>query len=184
MPDPSRKESPYDALTAAGDLSYNWDLAANTIAWHGAVDDMFGPGQTADMDTGDGFDLFINPQDLPQKQKALSDHFAGEREYDCEYRARTRRGDFCWVHDRGRVIQNDSGRPLRMQGVLRAITVRKQNEARLEYLANFDELTGHFNRTRLRESLDHALGYAKRYKGSGAYLVVGIHKHACQDVLI
>jgi len=177
MPDPSRKESPHAALAAAGDLSYDWDLVADTIVWHGAVDDMFGPGQTADMDTGDGFGLFINPQDLPQRQKALSDHFADEGEYDCEYRVRTRKGDFCWVHDRGQATRSDSGQPLRMQGVLRAITVRKQNEARLEYLANFDELTGHFNRTRLRESLDHALGYAKRYKGgSGAYLVVGIEK--------
>jgi diguanylate cyclase (GGDEF)-like protein len=42
------------------------------------------------------------------------------------------------------------------------------------HLATFDQLTGHFNRDRLREALDHALNVTKRYKVEGAYLVVGV----------
>lgn len=44
------------------------------------------------------------------------------------------------------------------------------------HLANFDQLTGHFNRDRLREALDYASNDTKRYKGEGAYLVVGDDK--------
>jgi diguanylate cyclase (GGDEF)-like protein len=59
---------------------------------------------------------------------------------------------------------------------MRFITQRKHNEAELKYLANHDELTGHFNRVRLREALDHAIKYSARYGISGAFLVVGIDK--------
>jgi diguanylate cyclase (GGDEF)-like protein len=62
--------------------------------------------------------------------------------------------------------------------VLRLIGARKAREAQLEYLANHDELTGHYNRGRLREALEHALGAARRYGIAGAYLVVGIDRLA------
>jgi diguanylate cyclase (GGDEF)-like protein len=63
-----------------------------------------------------------------------------------------------------------------MHGTLRFITARKQNEVELKYLANHDELTGHFNRTRLREALDQAIKYSARYGVAGGFLVIGIDK--------
>jgi diguanylate cyclase (GGDEF)-like protein len=49
-------------------------------------------------------------------------------------------------------------------------------EQRLEHLANYDELTGHFNRKRLREALDHMLAHSVRTTLPGAYLAIGIDK--------
>jgi diguanylate cyclase (GGDEF)-like protein len=46
----------------------------------------------------------------------------------------------------------------------------------LERRANYDELTGHLNRSRLRESLSHAIAYNERYKETGAYIAVGLDK--------
>ena len=57
---------------------------------------------------------------------------------------------------------------------MRPINQRKNESDRIQYLANYDELTGHFNKTRLRESLDQSLYYSTRYKVVGALLVVGI----------
>jgi GGDEF domain-containing protein len=57
---------------------------------------------------------------------------------------------------------------------LRVITTRKQTEARLERIANYDELTGHFNKTRLRDELDQALTFARRFYVPGAFMVIGI----------
>ncbi|MEX1205495.1 MAG: bifunctional diguanylate cyclase/phosphodiesterase, partial [Dongiaceae bacterium] len=87
-------------------------------------------------------------------------------------------GGFAWVHDRGAAQLDPTGAPQRVVGSLRLITARKQNEARLERLASFDDLTGHFNRMRLRDALEHALTYSRRYGVTGGYVVVGVDKLA------
>ena len=61
---------------------------------------------------------------------------------------------------------------------MRLVTGRKTQEQRLELLANYDDLTGHFNKKRLREVLDHQLAASLRAGNSGAYLAVGIDKLA------
>jgi diguanylate cyclase (GGDEF)-like protein len=78
------------------------------------------------------------------------------------------------VHERGQADFVPDGRPLTMRGVLRTITSRKRAEQRLEYLANYDELTGHFNRFRLRQAIDFAMTACRRFGRSGAFLTVDI----------
>ena len=59
------------------------------------------------------------------------------------------------------------------------MTQRKAQEQRLEHLANYDELTGHFNKKRLRESLDHMLAHEHAFRPCrGAYLAIGVDKLA------
>ncbi|MEE8499430.1 MAG: EAL domain-containing protein [Kiloniellales bacterium] len=162
------------AIEASGDIAYDWDLATDRIDWVGRVIEVFGAGSTAVPQSGDRFSGRINPEDLPVRLHALSAHFAGTALYDCEYRVRGAKGEFQWVHDRGAVQLSPSGTPMRMAGTLRLITQRKQEEAQLERQANYDELTGHFNKLRLREALDYALAYSQRYGQPGAFLAVGI----------
>ncbi|MHA1153552.1 MAG: putative bifunctional diguanylate cyclase/phosphodiesterase [Alphaproteobacteria bacterium] len=162
------------AIEASGDLAYDWDLATDTVDWIGRAADVFGVDSAAAPQTGDRYSGRINPEDLPVRMHALSEHFAGTASYDCEYRIRGRDGEFQWVHDRGAVRLAASGTPMRMSGSLRLITERKQEEAQLERQANYDDLTGHFNKLRLREALDYALAYSQRYDQPGAFLAVGI----------
>ena len=159
---------------ASGDVIYDWDLASDTISWSGDVESLFGARQDGTPTTADAFHGRISPEDLPSRMRALSDHLAGTQIYDCEYRLRDDAGDFQWVHDRGSVEFSPSGTPVRLFGCLRRVTMRKQREARLEYLASFDELTGHFNKLRLREAVDYALANAARNNQTGVFLVVGI----------
>ncbi len=162
------------AIEAAGDVVYEWDLATDDLKWTGSAAGLFGGGRETLPGTGDGFNGFINPEDLPQRLTALSEHFGGNGGYDCEYRIRDADGLFQWVHDRGALKRSATGHPARMLGVLRLVTQRKQHEAKLEYLANFDDLTGHFNKLRLREVLDHALARALRFGQDSAFLVIGV----------
>ena len=162
------------AILASGDLVYTWDLATDRIDWIGAVGPVFGTQGTAVPQSGDHFNGRINPEDLPLRMQALSEHFTGARGYDCEYRVRAGDGSFQWVHDRGGVAFSASGTPVRLSGTLRVINQRRQAQAQLEYLANYDELTGHYNKLRLREALDHALAYSLRYEQGGAFLAVGV----------
>ncbi len=162
------------AIEASGDLVYDWDLATDRIEWFGQTACVFGEGRSAMPLSGDRLNGRVNPEDLPSRMQALSEHIAGTAPYDCEYRVRSSTGEFHWVHDRGAVQLSSNGTPIRLSGTLRLVTQRKQHEAELEQLANYDELTGHFNKLRLREALDYALACSQRYNQPGAFLAIGL----------
>ncbi len=162
------------AIRASGDVVYEWDLATDEIVFRGDITSLFDAEGKTMPRSGEEMQARINPEDVPRRRRALSDHFAGTCDYDCEFRLRTRQGEFQWLHDRGAVEYSPAGTPARMSGVIRLVTLRKQQEERLEYLANFDDLTGHFNKVRLREALEHALAQSMRFGQSGVYMVVGV----------
>ena len=162
------------AIQASGDVVYDWDLASDGISWGGNVLSLFSASDASLPATAEAFHSRISPEDLPGRMRALSDHLTGTNVYDCEYRVRDDSGEFQWVHDRGAVQLSPSGTPIRLVGALRRVNQRKQHEARLEYLASFDDLTGHFNKLRLREALDHAIAQVARSNQIGAFFVVGI----------
>ena len=161
------------ALEAAGDVAYSWDLDGDRLEWSGRLGTVqfdFS-GETA---TGRSFTSRVHPEDLVQRQLALAEHFDGEAPFDCEYRLRDDAGGFVWVHERGQATRDGAGRPLFMLGVIRWIGDRKAQQTRLERLANFDELTGHFNKSRLREAVDQIIAANQRTGSPAAFLSVGI----------
>ena len=162
------------ALNAAGDVVYEWDVARDSLTWTGDASAMFQLDDLKKVESGDLFHGRINSEDLKERLKRLSRHFASGARFDCEYRIRAGNGDFMWLHERGHAEFMPDGRPLVMRGILRAITNRKRAEQRLEYLANYDDLTGHFNRFRLRQAIDYALTACKRFGRTGAFLTVDI----------
>lgn len=162
------------AIAFSGDVVYEWDLASDTIDWLGATDGVFGAADEGAPATAEALNLRINPEDLPVRMQALSAHLADGQPYDCEYRIRSRTGAFHWVHDRGGAVLSPDGTPVSFCGTLRIVERRKQQQAQLEYLANYDELTGQFNKLRLREALDTTLAQSLRYKLSGAFIALGL----------
>src|SRR6266404_3767476 len=154
------------ALAAAGDVAYSWDLDGDRLDWTGRL--------AAELATGRNFANRIHPEDLVQRQLALAEHFDEEAAFDCEYRLRDAAGGFVWVHERGQATRDSVGRPLLMLGVIRGIGDRKAQQTRLERLANFDELTGHFNKSRLREAVDQIIAANQRTGSPAAFLSVGI----------
>ncbi|MBI3709422.1 MAG: GGDEF and EAL domain-containing protein [Proteobacteria bacterium] len=161
------------AIAASGDVVYDWDLVTNKITWSGPAGRLFGTAWS-DPPTGDAFLRRIVEDDLPKRSVALSIHCATREAFDCEYRVRGQGDRHVWVHERGAVRLSPQGHPTRMAGTLRNITSRKGKEHRLEYLANYDDLTGHYNRGRLKHALEHALTFSSRYRVPGAYLLIGI----------
>lgn len=166
------------ALACSGDVVYSWDLVKDSISWVGNTADMFGISTPEAVLSGDAYHERINPDDLKTRLKLLSKHFTTREPFDCEYRVRTEMGGFCWIHERAAAEFSEAGQPVRLNGILRLITGRKQHEILLEQRANYDELTGLYNKSRLREAVDHALAYGERYNVEGGYLSVGIDKMA------
>jgi len=178
-PDPTEERSlAHAALAAAGDLAYAWALDDDRIEWVGDIADIFGRNASPPVTDGEGFNERINAEDLARRLKILNEHISTGAPYDCEYRIRRDDGSFIWVHDRGQAEIMDGGAPARLTGTLRVITNRKQAQSLLEHRANYDELTGHLNKTRLREALQNAIAYNQRYGVAGGYMAVGIDKLA------
>ncbi len=162
------------AFDASGDVIYEWDLASDAVTWTGNPGLRLGLPEAIDISTRAQFVTRINSEDLPKVTQTHKDHRIGRSPFQLEYRLRRGDSEFCWVQERGVVHCSATGEAERAIGVIRVITPYKQREAHLEWLTSFDELTGHFNRTRLREALDHALAYADRYDAPGAYLALAI----------
>lgn len=165
-----------DVLAASGDIAYEWDVVTGAIRWFGNAKPLFGLDPKGGPTHADAFNARINPEDMSNRLRRLNSHFHHRHSYDVEYRIAAPNGEFLWVHDCGAAAFCDKGAPVRMTGVLRVVTDRKLREAQLEHIANFDSLTGRFNKQRLLEGLDNALSYAQRYQVEGAYLQVGIDK--------
>jgi len=164
------------ALEAAGDLAYVWELASDKLDWHGAIMARLGGSHAAALVTGRSFAERIHPEDRSLRESRLEASASRGDFFECEYRLRDDEGATIWVQDRGRAELDANGAPRRLMGVLRLITDRKVEEQRLERLASYDELTGHFNRTRLREALTQAVSSSQRSGVPGAYLAIGIDK--------
>jgi diguanylate cyclase (GGDEF)-like protein/PAS domain S-box-containing protein len=161
------------ALDAAGDLAYAWELDQDAIEWSGRLG-RTGPGYATGMTTGQLFAGHIHPDDQAHRKSMLASHLDGCRDFDCEYRLRDAAGGFAWVHERGRALRDADGRPRQMFGVIRAVGERKAQQGRVEQLANYDELTGHFNRSRLREAVDRVITDDRRAPSHAMFLAVSI----------
>ena len=162
------------AVEAAGDIVYSWDLEADSVSWSGRRE-MLGSiiGENATT-AGREYLRHIVPEDLISRRRALNAQRLTGEPFDCEYRLADPSGATIWVNERGSSSVADDGRPVRVTGTIRIVTDRKNDEARLKYEVRHDKLTGLYNRLRLTEALDDILAFNQRYDRSGAYYVVGI----------
>ncbi len=165
-----------EALAASGDLAYEWDFGSDRIAWFQDAPARHGHGFITDVSVGEEFNAVVYPEDLPHRLETISSLRPGNTDFECEYRVRRGDDEPRWLHDRGVAELSPSGEVVRLRGVLRLMGSRKRHDASVEDHVNYDTLTGHYNRTRLREALDYALFYSQRYDVDGAYLVIGIDK--------
>ena len=160
------------ALAASGDLAYEWDLAGDRITWFHDAAARHDHAFITDAATGEDFNALVYPEDQPYRLEAISSLQPGAIEYESEFRLRHDGNKPRWFHDRGVAELSPEGEAVRLRGVLRPMGARKGRDARVDNHVNYDTLTGHYNRTRLREALDYALYYSQRYRVEGAYLVI------------
>ncbi|MCW5800034.1 MAG: PAS domain S-box protein [Nitrospira sp.] len=81
----------------------------------------------------------VHADDRPLAEQAVRD-LQATGELDVEYRIVRRDGDVRWVHDRGRIIKDASGHPVRIDGITSDITERKRLQAQLRRTERVAEL--------------------------------------------
>ena len=123
------------ALEASGDGAWDYDLRTGEVQMSDRFLARLGyaPGEVEPC--FDAVRGLIHPDDRQKVIAAIESHLCGQDEvFQCEYRLRTKAGQWCWSLDRGRVVARDprSGAPTRMVGTATDITSVKNLQASSE----------------------------------------------------
>ncbi|WP_324663227.1 PAS domain S-box protein [Haloarcula sediminis] len=112
---------------------WDWDVESGDVTFDERWAGMLGY-DVADIEHRlETWEELVHPEDFDRAWGTIDAHLSGETDtYHCEYRMRTRAGDYRWIRDIGRVVERDDGRPLRAVGIHRDITERKERQRALE----------------------------------------------------
>ncbi|MFC7335546.1 PAS domain S-box protein [Haloferula chungangensis] len=114
---------------AANDAIWDWDLVTNGVTWNEGVRTQF--GHTSDQVDSDAswWVKNIHPDDRERVTHGIHAVIDGDGErWNSEYRFQRADGTYAVVFDRGRVVRDDSGKPVRMVGSMLDLTERKRAE--------------------------------------------------------
>jgi PAS domain S-box-containing protein len=111
--------------------SWHWDVPAGTLVWSTELYRIFGRKPEEFVPTHETFLGLVHPEDRAPIEAALEGALSAQRPYDCEVRIVRPDHSLRILHTRGRVIFDESGRPLRMFGTAQDITERKRVEEQL-----------------------------------------------------
>jgi diguanylate cyclase (GGDEF)-like protein/PAS domain S-box-containing protein len=144
----------------------HWDWSVSEDRWHMSdeVCRIFGFAQGDCPANREAMVKVIHPDDRDRVTKNFETALRGEGKYEAEYRLILPDGTRRVVAEQAEVRFNKHSQPEYVEGTLQDFTERRQVEARVRYLAYYDELTGLPNRQMFAEQVAHALRQARRSK--------------------
>ncbi|HWQ32106.1 MAG TPA: PAS domain-containing protein [Blastocatellia bacterium] len=107
---------------------YDWDITRDYSTWGGHHARLFGLPPDKDHVTWDEFIGLVHPADRERVRQAARSSVESGEDYDVEYRIVRPDGRTRWIHDQGRTFHDREGRPVRMLGIVKDITERRQAE--------------------------------------------------------
>jgi PAS domain S-box-containing protein len=143
------------AIDAGGIGIWDWDIRVNELVWSEHFERLFGLVPDEFEGTFDAFLLRVHPDDRQSVREAIEAALQHDGHYETELRVIWPDGSVHWLLAVGRVHRNAEGRPVRMLGLARDVTVRRETE--LERETNEQRLSFLIEATTvLSESLDYA----------------------------
>jgi diguanylate cyclase (GGDEF)-like protein len=165
------------ALTGAGVAVIDWTIADDKISWDGAESVLATLPNSDRLTSGEGFRAILGRDARARLQSFIDSSRTAEPELKLEFEIPTSTARE-WVELNVARLPEAGSPAERITGTLRLVTEEKTTLVRLNYLASCDELTGHLNRTRLREELTRAIARATAEKRNCAFVVAAIDKLA------
>jgi PAS domain S-box-containing protein len=119
---------------ASTDLIWDWDLITNEVERSQGLLLELGYKLSEIDNKVDWWFSMIHPQDKPGLTESIEKVLRGEQEgWTQEFRFRRKDGSYAYVHDSGYIIKDEEGKPRRIIGTMKDITLRKQAEMALTY---------------------------------------------------
>ncbi|WP_343856446.1 EAL domain-containing protein [Aliiglaciecola litoralis] len=119
-------------LWSSGDELWDWDVYLGQVYRANTWGTMDFPQD--DIRSNSSYQANIHQNDVKRVQDALNKHINKQSEhFEVTYRARTFKGEWVWILDRGMIVKRDNNdQPLRMTGTLKNISHLKQAEEQLK----------------------------------------------------
>lgn len=121
-------------MMATHDLIWDWNLETNFVYRDGTgLKKVFGVEKNETIENINEWIKRLHPDDV-QKVKKVMAHIMNavhENNFDVEYRFRRDDGTYTFVYDRGVLIRNKEGKPIRMIGAAQDVSERKRLEKEL-----------------------------------------------------
>ncbi|MDE2089558.1 MAG: EAL domain-containing protein, partial [Gammaproteobacteria bacterium] len=179
----------------AGITTSEVDLNNNVLTWHNPLPGIFGSNsgfEPVQMPLDQFFQRF-HPDDLERVKETLWTGWKTGQDFNMKYRLLWPDGSVRWREVYGTLIRDDNGQPSRLLGIALDITEHKEIEARLDFLAHRDTLTGLVNRAFFQDYLQKTLRRADRHGSPVALLFLDLDQfkqindtlgHDCGDELL
>lgn len=112
------------AAHATSDAIYDWDLQTDSLLWGESLQDIFGYGTAQAPATGTTWLESVHPEDRTAIEHEVSRFVAGQtgERWEGEYRWLKGDGGYAYVRDRGYLVRDQSGKPVKMVGALQDLT--------------------------------------------------------------
>jgi two-component system, cell cycle sensor histidine kinase and response regulator CckA len=120
------------ATHAANVGLWDWDLRDNRVVFSREWKSQLGYEEHEVRGEYSEWETRLHPDDLAPSLAALRAYMAGEvHEYSVEFRMRHKDGSWRWIHARGDVLRDDTGKQTHMLGCHIDVTERKRTEQEL-----------------------------------------------------
>ena len=150
------------ALTGAGDLIWDWDVAADKVFTSPEAESMLGLKRGTLDGPAAQWVAVIHPHDRDRFRAALDSVIEqGRGRVAQDFRLRTPDGHSLWFTMKARPVVGSDGEVIRLVGTLTDVSEAKIGEERLLHDAVHDNLTGLPNRQLFVDRLGAALALAK-----------------------
>lgn len=111
------------AARATNDLIWDWDLLTDALEWNENLVERFGYRLDELGNTGAWWKARLHPDDARRVSEAVQKVMdEGGETFSEEYRFQRADGSYAAIHDRGYVVRDDQGRPIRMVGAMQDLT--------------------------------------------------------------
>ena len=113
---------------ASNDAVWDWDLSSDELWWNEGMSSIFGYKQDEIDNTYEWWLERLHPSFTDQVNEKLKQHVdLGKEFWSDEYMFRKKDGSYAYVFDKGYIIKNENGKPIRFIGGMVDITHVKEN---------------------------------------------------------
>jgi diguanylate cyclase (GGDEF)-like protein/PAS domain S-box-containing protein len=141
-------------------------------SWNRGAEQLY--GYSVEEAVGQPIEMLVPPNRAGEERELLSRVFAGLSIDRLETERLRKDGQVVAISLSVSPVRDANGEIIAAAAIGRDISQRRDYEERLQYLADYDQLTGLFNRRRFQEALKHELARSGRHQSSGAVFSVDL----------